>query len=53
MGEHSPFYPQVVAQIQAGIGETKNSVLEQVEWTLIPLKLDMSEDGADLEGDLA
>ncbi|MCC6607991.1 MAG: hypothetical protein IT327_32595 [Anaerolineae bacterium] len=52
MREHSHLYPQAAAQVGAVVEETKASVLEQVEWTLSQLKLDMNEDGEDLEGDL-
>lgn len=52
MREHSHLYPQVAAQVQAVIAETKASVLEQVEWRLVQLELDMSQDDADIEGDL-
>lgn len=51
MRENSHLYPQVATQVQAVIEDTIK--IEQVEWTLIQLKLDMSEYGADLEGDLA
>lgn len=53
MHEHNHLYPQVAAQIQTVIEKTKESVLEQVEWTLIQLELDMNEDNADLEGSMA
>lgn len=52
MREHSHLYPQVAAKVQAVIEETKESVLEQVEWRLVQLELDMSQDDVDIEGDL-